>query len=155
MRPPEFALLPLETLKEHEEVDRVVVHALIERIRTDGFVLEPIWVARGTGVILNGHHRYHALVAMGARRAPAWVFDYDDPDVVLERWTPGPPVTKALVVERARAGAPFPPKTTKHVLRVALPERVTALNELLAEKVPAHSGAGRPSRSAPSSDGAR
>ncbi|MCI4358174.1 MAG: ParB N-terminal domain-containing protein [Thermoplasmata archaeon] len=155
MKPPEFALLPLSELKEHEQVDPITVRALVEQIRSDGLVRDPIWVARGTGVILNGHHRYHALVALGARRAPAWVFDYDDPSVELERWSPGPPVSKELVVERARTGVPFPPKTTKHVLRVRLPNRATPLSDLLPPESMAQRVEPRPSRTAGRSDGAR
>lgn len=131
MSDPEFALVPIGELHEHEEVDAGSLRELIERIRTDGLVRDPIWVARGSGVILNGHHRYHALRALGAVRVPAWLFDYDDSLIALERWGPGPPVTKALVVERARTGVPFPPKTTRHLLRVALPEHPTPLAELL------------------------
>ncbi len=131
MKSPEFALVPLSELREHEEIEPVVVQALVDRIRSEGVVRDPIWVARGTGVILNGHHRFQALSALGAARAPAWLFDYDDPSVELERWSPGPPVTKATVIERARSGMPFPPKTTKHILRVALPARITPLAELM------------------------
>ena len=133
MKAPEFELIPLAELVEHEQIEPDAVQALIRQIRSDGYLRDPIWVARGSGVILNGHHRYHALVALGAARAPAWVLDYDDPSVELERWNPGPAVTKASVVERARSGVPFPPKTTKHVLRVELPVRITPLSDLLRD----------------------
>jgi L-serine kinase (ADP) len=145
MRSPEFALVPLSELREHEEVEPAAVRALADRIRAEGVVRDPIWIARGSGVILNGHHRFQALSALGAVRAPAWVFDYDDPSVELERWSPGPPVTKAHVLERAVAGVRFPPKTTKHVLRVSLPVRITPLAELMPAAAP-HPVGPRPSR---------
>ncbi len=144
MRPPEFALLPRAELLEHEEVDALAVRALTERIEADGVVRDPIWVARESLVILNGHHRFHALTLLGAHRVPAWLFDYGDPGVVLERWSPGPLLTKEDVVARARSGVPFPPKTTRHVLRYELPERSTTLAELRAPG-PAQPRAARPS----------
>jgi hypothetical protein len=79
---------------------------------------------------LNGHHRFAALRAIGAQRIPAWVFDYDSEAVVLERWDDGPPLTKSEVVARARSGRPYPPKTTKHLVKPMPAARHTSL-ELL------------------------
>lgn len=118
-RPPTFELVSIDQLRAHEEVDPVDVAQLAEAIRSEGAVDEPIWVARDSGVVLNGHHRLAALQVLGARRAPAWVLDYEDPEVVLEQWSSGPPITKEEVVQRAHAGSLFPPKTTRH--RVHLP----------------------------------
>jgi len=81
-------------------------------------------------VILNGHHRVEALRRMGLKRIPAWVFDYDGDHVDLDRWKPGPPIDKAEVLHRADVGRPFPPKTTRHRLRVELPRRTVPLEEL-------------------------
>jgi ParB-like chromosome segregation protein Spo0J len=126
-----FRLVPLDTLLEHEEIDLEGVDALAERIRRDGVVVDPIWVAAGSNVILNGHHRVAALRRLGARRAPAWVVDFHSDLVRLERWNDGPPIPKAEVIERARSGRLFTPKTTRHVLATELPARPTPLAELL------------------------
>lgn len=127
---PSFELIPTGELKIHEEIRPELVEKLVEQIRKDGFVAEPIWVARGSHVVLNGHHRFAALRALGAQRIPAWVFDYDSDDVALERWDDGPPLSKAEVIDRARSGRPFPPKTTKHQLRPIPPSRPTPLEAL-------------------------
>ncbi|MCI4322360.1 MAG: ParB N-terminal domain-containing protein [Thermoplasmata archaeon] len=127
---PTFELIPTERLKIHEEVRPELVAELVERIRRDGFVQEPIWVARGSDVVLNGHHRLAALRALGAQRIPAWVFEYESDAVVLERWDDGPRLAKPDVVERARSGLPYPPKTTKHLVQPMPPSRPTSL-ELL------------------------
>ncbi len=132
MSAPEFALVPIERLKGHEEYDPAKVDDLVAELERTGEFVEPIWVARGSFVILNGHHRVEALRRLGARRAAAWVFDYDDDVVTLERWSPGPPIKKSEVVARARSGELFPPKTTRHRLRVKLPSRRVALSELLS-----------------------
>ncbi|HTW40404.1 MAG TPA: ParB N-terminal domain-containing protein [Thermoplasmata archaeon] len=130
--PVEFALVPIESLREHEHVDPKKVERLVKEIRSTGVSQEPIWVARGSGVILNGHHRYAALKRLGARRVPAWVVDYDSDVVSIGRWSPGPEVSKSEVVRRAHAGELFPVQTTRHRLAGELPPRPTPLAELLA-----------------------
>lgn len=138
----EFQLLPLERLKIHEEVVPERVAELVQAIRHRGRVDEPILVARDSHVILNGHHRFAALRQIGARRVPAWVVEYDDPSIQLERWYEGPPLTKREVVDRANSGRPFSPKTTRHILSSPLPARPTPLAELLLRdraSPPAHS----------------
>ncbi len=132
MMAPEFALVPIDRLKGHEEFDPTKVDHLVAELRRTGTFSEPIWVARGSMVILNGHHRVEALRRLGARRAAAWLLDYDAETVRLEPWRPGPAIAKSEVVERAREGRLFPPKTTRHTLRVELPRRAVPLAELLS-----------------------
>ncbi len=132
MSAPEFALVPIERLKGHEEYDPEKVDHLVSELKRTGEFVEPIWVARGSFVILNGHHRVEALRRLGARRAAAWVFDYDGDAVTLERWRPGPPILKADVVARASRGELFPPKTTRHRVRVKLPFHKVPLSDLLS-----------------------
>ena len=129
--PPEFALLPTETLREHEEVVVSEVAELVNILRESGVVREPILVSREGRVILNGHHRYAALRALGADRVPVWLIDYMDAAVELDRWGPGPGISKAEVLERARRGTLYPPKTTRHRLKMELPSRPTPLVDLV------------------------
>lgn len=143
MTAPEFRLLPLDQLRVHEEVVEAEVVQLVGELRSEGTVREPLWIARGSLVILNGHHRYNALRRMGARLAPAWLLDYDDPEIELGRWGEGPSLTKAEVVERGLSGRPYPPKTTRHQIRHSLPHHPTPLAEL---GVAVAARAGRPSR---------
>jgi hypothetical protein len=128
---PTFELLPVRSLRIHEEIGAGELDVLIQRIREDGRVEEPILVARGSLVILNGHHRYAALQRLGASRVPAWVVNYETPEIELDRWYPGPPITKQEVLERGRTGHPFPPKTTKHRVNLPLPHHPTPLTTLL------------------------
>jgi L-serine kinase (ADP) len=141
VRPPRFELVPLARLREHEEIVAADVVQLVAEIRASGRVDHPIWVDGSTGAILNGHHRFAALRALGAARAPAWVFDYADPRIRLERWREGPPISKAEVLRRSSERRPFPPKTTRHRLELELPAHPTPLTELLdapLEAVSAH-----------------
>jgi len=127
----EFALIPLTELKAHERIDESNIEDLVELLRRTRVLADPIWVSRGSSVILNGHHRVEALRRIGAERVPAWVLDYESELVHLERWRPGPPIAKGEVVRRAEEGRLFPPKTTRHRLLLDLPARPTPLSELL------------------------
>jgi L-serine kinase (ADP) len=129
-REPEFRIVPIGRLRGHEEHDPAKVDELVAELRRTGSFDDPIWVARGSWVILNGHHRVEAARRLGLKRVPAWVLDYQGEHVDLERWNPGPPIAKAEVLHRARHGRPFPPKTTRHRLRVQLPPRSVPLSEL-------------------------
>ena len=131
----EFSLLPLSALKGHERIDESNLLDLIAHLRHSRVLSDPIWVARGSSVILNGHHRVEALRRLGAERVAAWVLDYESELVHLERWHPGPPIAKSEVVRRAEEGRPFPPKTTRHRLLFDLPARPTPLSELLPRPV--------------------
>lgn len=128
-----FDLLPTDRLRVHEEVRPEAMWELVGRIRRDGRVEQPILVASDDWVILDGHHRFAALKALGARRVPAWIVEYDSDEIRLERWEPGPPLAKREVVARAVRGEPFPPKTTRHRLAASLPARSTSLDELLKD----------------------
>lgn len=127
---PVFALVPLDRLKVHEEHDTAKVDALVAELRRSQEFSEPIWVARDSWVVLNGHHRVEASRRLGLKRVPAWVFDYHGEHVDLDRWSPGPPIGKSEVLDRALSGRPFPPKTTRHRLRVELPPRRVPLSRL-------------------------
>jgi L-serine kinase (ADP) len=133
-RAPEFRLVPVASLLPHERVDESDVDRLAAQIRVQGIVREPIWVAEADGVILNGHHRYAALRRLGVRQVPAWVVDYSDPAMELGRWNSGPPLQKTDVIQHARSGSLFPPKTTRHVWHGPTPApHPTTLAELQAE----------------------
>lgn len=131
-RAPTFELVPLDRLRPHEAFDQAGVDAIIADLHHRRVFHEPIWVARGSHVILNGHHRWAAMRAIGARRIPAWVFDYlGDDSIHLDRWTPGEPISKREVVEAGTSGRLFPQKTTRHRLASELPPRAVPLSELM------------------------
>ncbi|MCI4363638.1 MAG: ParB N-terminal domain-containing protein [Thermoplasmata archaeon] len=132
MSEPAFDLVELRRLRIHEEVLDQDVAKLVQELERSEEIVEPIWVDRATWVILNGHHRFAALRALGAERIPAWLLDYQDPRIRLARWGEGPPLSKAEVLRRAAEGRPFPPKTSRHLLDFELPSRRTPLSALRA-----------------------
>jgi L-serine kinase (ADP) len=123
----EFVLLPIERLRPHEQVDPVKVRRLADELTREGVFEEPILVSRGDHVILNGHHRVAALRLLGASRVPAWQVDYASDAIDLDRWTPGPPISKDEVVRRAAEGRLFPIRTTRHRWKVDPGHRPTPL----------------------------
>jgi len=131
MKEPVFRLIRLRDLREHEEIEPKAVDQLVKEIRRTKVVADPIWVAAGSGIILNGHHRVAALRRLGAERVPAWVVEYYSPDVRLERWGEGPPIPKAEVERRAAERKLFPPKTTRHIVLTSFAARTTPLSALM------------------------
>ncbi|HYK92564.1 MAG TPA: ParB N-terminal domain-containing protein [Thermoplasmata archaeon] len=127
----EFAYLPIDRLREHEETQADRVEEVLRDIERRGIVDEPILVARGSHVVLNGHHRFAALRLLGAKWVPVYLIDYENGSVLLERWTPGPPISKTDVVRTASEGRLYPPKTTRHRLLFDVLHRPTPLRELL------------------------
>lgn len=128
-----FELVAIDRLLPHEEVQEAVLRKVKEDVEREGALREPILVADEHYVVLNGHHRLAALRALGVKRVPAWVVAYFSDVVELDRWpeaTHGHPVSKEHVVERARKRKLYPPKTTRHQLRVDLPEKSTDLADL-------------------------
>lgn len=131
---PRFALVPLDRLKAHEEIVAADIPPLVTLLLGRGVLEDPIWVARDTYTILNGHHRVEALRRLGATHVPAWIVDYHGDAVRLDRWSDGPPIAKTEVEHRAATGRLFPPKTTRHELEHELPPRPTHLADLMVDR---------------------
>ncbi|MFQ6012216.1 MAG: ParB N-terminal domain-containing protein [Thermoplasmata archaeon] len=115
-------------MKPHEEFLPELLEATRKAIEEDGFVKEPILAEREHYIILDGHHRYGALLELGCRWVPVFLVDYDDEAVRVETWPDAilDHVTKQEVVEAVLAGRRFPPKTTRH--RVDLPQTEARVN---------------------------
>ncbi|MGQ0537271.1 MAG: ParB N-terminal domain-containing protein, partial [Methanobacteriota archaeon] len=113
---PEFRLVPVRELHPHEEVEPGRADALAKVLARQGRVDQPIVVDRATLVILDGHHRYEAVRALGLRLVPAYLVDYQDPRITVRSWRANRmPPSRAEVVAQALAGRRYPPKTTRHV----------------------------------------
>jgi len=127
-----FAIMDAAKLRPHERVDANLLLKLSELIQADGALEKPIAVAEGYYVILDGHHRYHALLALGCTKVPVYLIDYSSDDITLTTW-PGAAVarvTKQEVIARAGGSALFPPKTTRHLFPEPLPDHPVPLADL-------------------------
>jgi L-serine kinase (ADP) len=106
----------------HEQVKQTLVRALIGQILAENMLHFPIIVDQKTGIILDGHHRFHALKQLGATLVPALAVDYQSPRVHVFPRRKHIPVTKQSVLAMSQNGGIYPPKTTRHVLPFAIPQ---------------------------------
>ena len=127
-----FEVLEIGKLHGHERIRPGLLEELTRQIRRDGYLRRPILVADRDFVILDGHHRFEAIRALGAQRIPAYVVDYLSDVVQLSTWPDAvvSVVTKEDVIRRGRTGDLFPPKTSRHTLTIQLEDRPTDLDEL-------------------------
>lgn len=109
-------LLEINKLKEHEEVNEKHLEEMKEWLIREGVQIDPIIVANGQFIILDGHHRAKALQEMGYKRILAYLVDYQDDEIEVRSWRGGR-FTKEEVIRRALEGDKLPPKSTRHVLK--------------------------------------
>ena len=130
---PRFELVDVNLLKSHEEVRNELLTSLIAEIKKDGFLRKPVLVENKDYVILDGHHRFEALKKIGCRRIPVYLVDYYDEAIYLTTWPEAKHtnVTKDDVLDTARSGKLYPPKTTRHIVRIELKEVRVSLEELM------------------------
>jgi hypothetical protein len=105
-------------LKEHEEIRPEYLEQLKDEILSDGILKMPIAVDKTTYIILDGHHRLHALRRIGCKRIPCILFDYQSPEIEVVPHREGETVTKEMIIEIALTGRRMPPKTSKHMILV-------------------------------------
>lgn len=129
---PDYILLPINELREHEAVDQANLAVREADILEHGGVV-PIVVEREHHVILNGHHRYNALKRLGCKRVPVYLVDYYSPSVRLELWPESSVgrLSKKDVVKMGIGRELFPPKTTRHRFGCRFPRRRVPLAELM------------------------
>ena len=126
-----FEIVDATRLRGHERTRPELLHRLTEEIRRDGYVKKPLLVAEGSYVILDGHHRYWALRALGCVRIPVYLVDYASEEIQLTTWPEAAvtDVTKEEVLARAERD-PFPPKTTRHIVQFPLEDHAVDLKDL-------------------------
>lgn len=113
-----ICLIDLEALKEHEQIRPDYLEELKNEIVSDGILKMPIAVDKTTYIILDGHHRVHALRRMGCKRIPCILFDYQSPEIQVLPHREGETVTKEMIIEIALTGRRMPPKTSKHMVMI-------------------------------------
>ncbi|MFX0114101.1 MAG: ParB N-terminal domain-containing protein [Candidatus Hodarchaeota archaeon] len=78
----------LSELKPHEALVEEELKAFIESVTSSGVFWLPILVSKAEKIIIDGHHRWAGLMELGAKRAPAILIDYSDPEINLGIWYP-------------------------------------------------------------------
>lgn len=130
-------LVPMPWLRAHEQYVEARVVELMDKFRRTGCIDYAVVADESTGTVIDGHHRLEALRRLGAALVPAALVDYQDPAIGVRNWREDEPApTKADVIQHAREGRLFPPKTTRHdFVRVLQPVDVP-----LARLMPGGSG---------------
>ena len=128
-----FELVEINRLKSHEEVRSELLESLVAEIKKDGFLMKPVLVDNKHYVILDGHHRFEALKLLGCKRIPVYLVDYYDDSISLTTWPEAKHknVSKDDVIEMAKSGRLFPPKTTRHIVKAKLKDVRVDLKDLM------------------------
>ena len=116
--PDHVCLIDLVALKEHEEIRPDYLEELKNEIVSDGILKMPIAVDKNNYIILDGHHRLHALKKIGCKKIPVILVDYRSPEVSVIPWREGENITKDMIIHTALTGGRMPPKTSKHMIMV-------------------------------------
>jgi hypothetical protein len=114
----DIVFVELEELREHEEIRPDHLEELKNEILSDGILKMPIAVDKKNYIILDGHHRLHALKKIGCNRIPVILFDYQSPEIKVLPHREGETVTKEMIIQTALAGRRMPPKTSKHMILI-------------------------------------
>lgn len=88
----EYVLLDADALLPHEEIITERLNDIINVIKEHGALDLPIIVAPIPGsskyLIVDGHHRWAALIKLGCRKIPSVIVDYFDPKIKVFTWYP-------------------------------------------------------------------
>lgn len=97
-----------------EEFDPERVVEVSREILKNGFWRVPILIERTSLVVMDGHHRREVAIRNSFYRVPCLLVDYSM--VSLESRRPDIHATPDEVIWRGLQGAPFPAKTTRHIV---------------------------------------
>ena len=79
-------LIPLDNLRPHEMIIKDLEEKLTKSIMTSGILKDPITADPRLGMIIDGTHRWKALINLGANYIPTVPLRYDSEDIKLHRW---------------------------------------------------------------------
>ncbi|MEQ1966509.1 transcriptional regulator [Xenorhabdus nematophila] len=122
-------LVNLKKLHPHEEINPINLAILLEKIHREGQWRIPLIIDKDTGIIMDGHHRYHVAVISGFSVAPCYEMSYSSEKVMVFDWKTGHSFCYKRIIDCVKSGRLFPPKTTRHyftetfdVVRIKLDE---------------------------------
>ncbi len=78
--------LPIRDIAPHEEYNPQHLSRLRDRILSKGVLEKPILVDKGTGMIIDGTHRYTILKELGMEAIPAITIDYLRANIQIGPW---------------------------------------------------------------------
>ena len=107
--------IDIDILRCHEEVVEERLNSFINYLKTlDGDVLiSSLIVCNESMIIIDGHHRYHALKYFGLKKIPVTFIKYNTLEIKAyfdDR------ILKNDIIEIVNSGKLLPPKSSKHVV---------------------------------------
>ena len=81
-----LSLRPIQSLRPHEEIVSHELGLIVHDLERENVLRHPLVADRSTGVILDGTHRLAALKALDCRLVPCALVEYNNPEILVERW---------------------------------------------------------------------
>ncbi len=117
----ELELIPITLLKPHEECIADHVEVVMSWLENEKTLITPLLVDKKTHVILDGHHRYTALLRLGYAKVPVFLVDYlTNEKIVVVSARDDKQVTKQDVIDAGLSGSLLPCKTSRHLIAPGL-----------------------------------
>ena len=114
----EHSLIHVSEIFPHEQVSQKRVKQIIKTITSHQYDLPPIIIDRKTKVIIDGHHRFHAIKELNYNQIPCIELDYlSDSIVALCEGEKGDILNKNEILQNAILGKLYPQKFTYHAIR--------------------------------------
>nr|MBI1231932.1 hypothetical protein [Cytophagales bacterium] len=110
--------MALSDIRPTEEIIESHLEAIKASIKSGGYITTALCVEEDTGVLMDGHHRFRALQALGYTYAPVLRLSYDDVEVINN--LQGRKMDPQEIIDRGMEGLLYPPKTTKHIFSMDL-----------------------------------
>lgn len=109
-----FRLMDCSLLKQHERVVEDRYSKLTEYLKSlyPYVILPSILVNIEDNVIIDGHHRFNALMTMGFKKVPVTFINYQLDMIVTDLGDN--PITKKEILDAGNSGNLLEPKTSFH-----------------------------------------
>ncbi len=119
----ELKELEIDQLNPHEETIEENLETVLNSLKEQKVLKNPIIVDFNTKVILDGHHRYKAFQKLDQQKILCVLVDYFSENIEVEPWD-SKEITKQDVISKGVSEDLFPPKTSKHTVRGKMPNNV-------------------------------
>jgi hypothetical protein len=83
---PRISAIPIEKIRPHEEFDSKILNGIMNSLQSEGVVRDPVLIDSNTHMILDGTHRYWALIKLGCQSIPVALYSYMSDSVKIGCW---------------------------------------------------------------------